>query len=331
MVAFQSTDPQPHRAAADELHAHALSLYARGSVGDAAAYFAKAAQTGFYPEDYKQAIDLYYAMHRYDTACELASQLLKHDDERLCEWASYMLFEVRLEEWEQYNMKEPQIENEWKVAAEEYVRRYPHSTHSFEAYYRIGEFFERKEHFSLAIAEYDKVTSNNYYIMTARLRAAACYIHLINRANQSGTKELNSHRLRDNAIASLDEAFDLIPSLPRSQLGVRATTREPALQMLEQLAETEDRPNVAAALWSRIADLSEPPESVWYEAQLNLAKGYFLAGNTFAACNQLGSIRNEHPDLGTADIRQRWDKLQRACIPPRQDHMDGRLQTSGMK
>jgi hypothetical protein len=58
---------------------------------------------------------------------------------------------------------------------------------------------------------------------------------------------------------------------------------------------------------------SEAAESdnLWYEARYNLSLIYAADGNVKAACGKLAQTRSEQPSLGSPQMKQRWDELQR--------------------
>ena len=80
---------------------------------------------------------------------------------------------------------------------------------------------------------------------------------------------------------------------------------------LARLAQASKDYREASDLWTRVESEAAESDDLWYEARYNLALIYAADGNVRAACGKLAQTRSEHPSLGGADMKTRWDGLQR--------------------
>ena len=80
---------------------------------------------------------------------------------------------------------------------------------------------------------------------------------------------------------------------------------------LARLAQASKDYREASDLWTRVESEAAESDDLWYEARYNLALIYAADGNVKAACGKLAETRSEHPSLGGADMKTRWDGLQR--------------------
>ena len=86
---------------------------------------------------------------------------------------------------------------------------------------------------------------------------------------------------------------------------------------LARLAQASKDYREASDLWTRVESEAAESDDLWYEARYNLALIYAADGNVKAACGKLAETRSEHPSLGGADMKTRWDGLQRKlCLHP---------------
>lgn len=80
---------------------------------------------------------------------------------------------------------------------------------------------------------------------------------------------------------------------------------------LARLAQADNDNRSASEFWTRVESEAAESDDLWYEARYNLALIYASDGNVNAACRKLAETRSEHPSLGSPEIKQRWDGLQR--------------------
>jgi hypothetical protein len=80
---------------------------------------------------------------------------------------------------------------------------------------------------------------------------------------------------------------------------------------LARLAQAQNDYRQASERWTRVEAEAAESDDLWYEARYNLALIYAADGNVKAACGKLAETRSEHPSLGGAQMKVRWDGLQR--------------------
>lgn len=80
---------------------------------------------------------------------------------------------------------------------------------------------------------------------------------------------------------------------------------------LARLAQANKDYREASDRWTRVESEAAESDDLWYEARYNLALIYAADGNLKAACGKLAETRSEHPSLGGAEMKARWDGLQR--------------------
>jgi tetratricopeptide (TPR) repeat protein len=80
---------------------------------------------------------------------------------------------------------------------------------------------------------------------------------------------------------------------------------------LARLAQASKDYREASDLWTRVEAEAAESDDLWYEARYNLAVIYAMDGNLKAACGKLAETRSEHPSLGSPQMKDRWDGLQR--------------------
>ncbi len=87
---------------------------------------------------------------------------------------------------------------------------------------------------------------------------------------------------------------------------------------LARLAQADKDYRQASELWTRVETQAAESDDLWYEARYNLALIYAADGKVKAACDKLAQTRSEHPSLGSPQMKQRWDGLQRKlCLHQR--------------
>ena len=56
-------------------------------------------------------------------------------------------------------------------------------------------------------------------------------------------------------------------------------------------------------------------DPLFYEAKYHMAEIFAQEGNVSSACNKLAVTRSEHPNLGSAAMKEQWGALQhRICV-----------------
>ena len=117
-------------------------------------------------------------------------------------------------------------------------------------------------------------------------------------------------------LSILGEAYVMTNDLARAKMifaqVVKAAPESPdANAGLARLAQADHDYRRASDLWTRVESEAAESDDLWYEARYNLALIYAGDGNVNAACHKLAETRSEHPSLGSPEIKQRWDGLQR--------------------
>jgi thioredoxin-like negative regulator of GroEL len=107
--------------------------------------------------------------------------------------------------------------------------------------------------------------------------------------------------MNDSARAKVifEQVVKAAPSSPDANAG------------LARLAQAANDNRQASDLWTRVESQAAESDDLWYEARYNLAVIYAADGNLKAACGKLAETRSEHPSLGSPEMKQRWDGLQR--------------------
>ena len=107
--------------------------------------------------------------------------------------------------------------------------------------------------------------------------------------------------MNDSARAKIifEQVVKASPSSPDANAG------------LARMAQADKDYREASDLWTRVESEAAESDDLWYEARYNLALIYAADGNLKAACGKLAETRSEHPSLGGAAMKTRWDGLQR--------------------
>jgi tetratricopeptide (TPR) repeat protein len=107
--------------------------------------------------------------------------------------------------------------------------------------------------------------------------------------------------MNDSARAKVifEQVVKAAPSSPDANAG------------LARLAQAGKDYREASDLWTRVEAEAAESDDLWYEARYNLALIYAVDGNVKAACGKLAETRSEHPSLGSPQMKDRWDGLQR--------------------
>jgi tetratricopeptide (TPR) repeat protein len=88
---------------------------------------------------------------------------------------------------------------------------------------------------------------------------------------------------------------------------------------LARIAQAKGNWKDAVTLWTNVESTAAESDNLWYEAKYNLAVVYVKQNNTPEACNKLAETRATHPTLGSPEMLNRWDSLQKKlCL----DHKD---------
>ena len=67
--------------------------------------------------------------------------------------------------------------------------------------------------------------------------------------------------------------------------------------------------------WTTVENTAAESDPLLYEAKYNIAVIYNEQGNLQGACSKLAQTRVEHPNLGSPEMKVKWDKLQRSlCL-----------------
>jgi predicted Zn-dependent protease len=84
---------------------------------------------------------------------------------------------------------------------------------------------------------------------------------------------------------------------------------------LARIAQTRKNYKDALDLWSRVESVAAESDPLFYESKYSMAMIFAEQGKTTSACNKLAATRNEHPNLGSADMKEQWDALQHKVCP----------------
>ena len=141
---------------------------------------------------------------------------------------------------------------------------------------------------------------------------AALYVYFEKRV-AAGT--MNAKSLT-GTLSILGQAYVMMNDSARARTifeqVVKASPASPdANAGLARLAQASKDYREASDLWTRVESEAAESDDLWYEARYNLALIYAADGNVKAACGKLAETRSEHPSLGGADMKTRWDGLQR--------------------
>jgi len=99
---------------------------------------------------------------------------------------------------------------------------------------------------------------------------------------------------------------------------VRADQSSPdANAGLARIAQTRKEYKDALDLWTRVEAVAAESDPLFYEAKYQMAAIFAQEGNAANACNKLTVTRGEHPNLGSPEMKSRWDELERKTCQPR--------------
>ena len=80
---------------------------------------------------------------------------------------------------------------------------------------------------------------------------------------------------------------------------------------LARIAQAKKDWKDAVTLWTTVESTAAESDNLWYDAKYNIAVIYNEQGNTQGACSKLAQTRAEHPTLGSNEMKNQWDALQR--------------------
>ncbi|HYB90562.1 MAG TPA: tetratricopeptide repeat protein [Candidatus Binataceae bacterium] len=80
---------------------------------------------------------------------------------------------------------------------------------------------------------------------------------------------------------------------------------------LARIAQAKKDYKDAVTMWTNVENTAAESDPLWYDAKYNVALIYSEQGNIQGACSKLAQTRAEHPSLGTPEMKNRWDQLQR--------------------
>jgi len=207
--------------------------YYKHQILPAANLYAAAARSGKYPKAYKYAADLFYVGGRVDMVEKVAQDIASQPSNPDAQWAAYMLFKIPRLEWERGGMRNPDLNDKWIAAAQNYLKNYPQGRYAYEPRFRMGENYQHQGQYLEAAKEYEQVHGNSDYDFTARFNAAECYYRalavaggvkldnpagLTPAAASSPVAQVSSadlDALRQKTIAALIAAINLEPNAER--------------------------------------------------------------------------------------------------------------------
>ena len=80
---------------------------------------------------------------------------------------------------------------------------------------------------------------------------------------------------------------------------------------LARIAQAKKDWKDAVTLWTTVENTAAESDNLWYDAKYNIAIIYNEQGNLQGACSKLAQTRAEHPTLGSDEMKNQWDALQR--------------------
>jgi TolA-binding protein len=93
---------------------------------------------------------------------------------------------------------------------------------------------------------------------------------------------------------------------------VRADQASPdANAGLARIAQTRKDYKNALDLWTRVESVAAESDPLFYESKYQMAQIFADEGNDASACNKLTETRDEHPNLGSPEMKARWGDLER--------------------
>ena len=83
---------------------------------------------------------------------------------------------------------------------------------------------------------------------------------------------------------------------------------------LATLAQKRKDYKDALDLWTRVESVAAESDPLFFEAKYRMAEIFAMEGNNADACNKLEATRDEHPNLGSPEMKIRWSELEhRLC------------------
>lgn len=80
---------------------------------------------------------------------------------------------------------------------------------------------------------------------------------------------------------------------------------------LARIAQVRKNYRDALELWGRVETVAAESDPLFYEAKYNMAEIFAQQGHVSTACSKLTATRNEHPNLGSPEMKAQWRVLQR--------------------
>lgn len=97
---------------------------------------------------------------------------------------------------------------------------------------------------------------------------------------------------------------------------VRADAGSPdANAGLARIAQLRKNYKDALELWGRVEIVAAESDPLFYEAKYNMAEIFARQGHVASACSKLMATRNEHPNLGSPEMKAQWGALQHKLCP----------------
>src|SRR5579863_762570 len=79
---------------------------------------------------------------------------------------------------------------------------------------------------------------------------------------------------------------------------------------LARVAQLRKNYKDALELWSRVESVAAESDPLFYQAKYNMAEIFAQEGHVSTACSKLTATRNEHPSLGSPEMKAQWGVLQ---------------------
>jgi tetratricopeptide (TPR) repeat protein len=126
--------------------------------------------------------------------------------------------------------------------------------------------------------------------------------------NLTGTLSIYAQALQatgqgDEANKVFQEVVKADPASPDANAG------------LARKAQDDKNWKDAINRWTTVENTAAESDPLFYDAKYNIAVIYNEQGNLQGACSKLAQTRVEHPNLGSPEMKVKWDKLQRSlCL-----------------
>jgi tetratricopeptide repeat protein len=158
-------------------------------------------------------------------------------------------------------------------------------------------------------------SDNNGYLQDAKLTADS-YEYFERMVNEGKIPAKNL----TGTLSILGESYIAMDQPDRAEAiftqVVKADAGSPdANAGLARIAQLRKNYKDALELWSRVEIVAAESDPLFYEAKYNMAEIFARQGHVASACSKLAATRNEHPNLGSPEMKAQWGALQHKLCP----------------